>query len=205
MLSSPAQYPAAVSFSPQRGGFAGRRFRAPVIALVGLLAAAVVAACDAGHRIAAPPSDFSSSVDSRCLVEINPVNISRQHLEDFEPLTPEEEELGTSTSADDGPCEAMYRDLIRVCKHMPRKVDRAQCYIAAMMCYAECLADPPPCRIDEYDVATGVCIGGVPPGGGGGGGGGSGGECVVCQEWFMYEDGEIVDHWWDCAPCQYAE
>lgn len=38
-------------------------------------------------------------------------------------------------------------------------------------------------------------------GGGGGGGGGPGGECqgvVVCQQWFWYENGVIVDEWWEC-------
>jgi hypothetical protein len=26
------------------------------------------------------------------------------------------------------------------------------------------------------------------------------GECYICQQWFWYENGEIVDEWWDCEP-----
>ena len=36
----------------------------------------------------------------------------------------------------------------------------------------------------------------------GDGGGGSAYEtgCESCQQWFWYEDGEIVDEWWECTP-----
>lgn len=44
-------------------------------------------------------------------------------------------------------------------------------------------------------------------GGGGGGGESGGGWCegtVVCQQWFWYENGEIVDEWWECW-CEAAQ
>lgn len=25
-------------------------------------------------------------------------------------------------------------------------------------------------------------------------------DCEFCQQWFQYEDGMIVDEWWDCSP-----
>lgn len=37
-------------------------------------------------------------------------------------------------------------------------------------------------------------------GGGGGGDAPYEGECQSCQQWFWYEDGQIVDEWWECTP-----
>jgi hypothetical protein len=37
--------------------------------------------------------------------------------------------------------------------------------------------------------------------------GGGGGWCegtIVCQQWFWYENGEIVDEWWECW-CEAAQ
>lgn len=35
--------------------------------------------------------------------------------------------------------------------------------------------------------------------GGGGGGGGEEEECERCQQWFWYQNGEIIDEWWECT------
>lgn len=45
------------------------------------------------------------------------------------------------------------------------------------------------------------CSGGG--GGGGNGGGGGEGQCFLCQQWFWYENGEIVEEWWDCWPIDF--
>ncbi len=39
----------------------------------------------------------------------------------------------------------------------------------------------------------------APPGGGGGGGDEYEGGCQLCQQWFYFIDGYMVDEWWECT------
>ena len=51
------------------------------------------------------------------------------------------------------------------------------------------------------DAAQSPCAAPPPESSGSGGGGGEYDTgCESCQQWFWYEDGQIVDEWWECTP-----
>lgn len=132
--------------------------------------------------------------------------------EDFEPI--EDDEPTGYEFPDDGFCWEQYMKLIKACKKLPKKVDRAICYAAAMNWYADCLFPPPPCGgqtsiagiiVPGLSLAVGGGDDPCPGGGGGGGvggGGGGGGDTPVrcnCQQWHWYEDGRLMYSWWECS------
>jgi hypothetical protein len=108
----------------------------------------------------------------------------------------------------DEPCYDVYERCVAACTKLPKKVDRAICYIACMDWYSGCLAEkylPPslrpcgPVTTISYDPEPSECD---PDGsfGSTGGGGTSGGanchdEYTVIE--ISYDDGVTWHKWWE--------
>lgn len=118
----------------------------------------------------------------------------------FEEVT-SDEPVGDEVYSGNSYCDQEYARLIAGCRKLPKKVDRAICYSAAMVWYADCLY--PTSRSCGGPSEMTCDDGGTGGGGGGGGDGGGGGGYCHYEKWeISYDGGYTWEDWgniWTCA------
>jgi hypothetical protein len=131
-----------------------------------------------------------------------------EYEEGFEEITSDEPEGDEYANSGDH-CYDEYLKIIAACRKLPKKVDRAICYAAAMDWYVNCKFPMPSCKKSVTTLHAVPIVGegssrsddestcDTDPGSGGSGGTGGGtGEDCQWEDWEISYDGGMTWEYW---------